>query len=86
MATVRSTLRHSASAQFDHAVLAEVISRRWTDDCPYFRVTRKKARGSRPEASWWRQPADGALELHCSRGSCPGLPLPSQAKVLEGAV
>jgi hypothetical protein len=77
-----------ASANFDHTVLAEVISSRWREDRPSFTLNRE-ARGARLEASWLQQPANGALELHWSR-RCPcipsaELPPPMQAKLLEGA-
>jgi hypothetical protein len=53
---------------FDHTALAELISRRWQEDRPYF-TPHRKARGAALEGSWWRQPASSALKLHWSRGS-----------------
>jgi len=61
-----------ASANFDHTVLAEVISSRWTKDRPCFTLN-TEARGGRLEASWLRQPANSDLELHWSR-RCPCIP------------
>jgi predicted component of type VI protein secretion system len=55
---------------FDHTTLAQLISRRWQEDRPYF-TPNKKARGAWLEGSWWRQPANGALKLHWSRRSPP---------------
>ena len=52
---------------FGHTALAELISRRWQEDRPYF--TLNKARGAWLEGSWWRQPANSALKLHWSRRS-----------------
>jgi hypothetical protein len=51
---------------FDHTALAELISRRWQEDRPYFTLNRR-ARGAWLEGSWWRQPANSALKLHWSR-------------------
>jgi hypothetical protein len=77
-----------ASANFDHRVLAEVISSRWREDRPFFTLNRE-ARGARLEASWLQQPANSALELHWSRRCpcipCAELPPPMQTKLLEGA-
>ena len=53
---------------FDHTALAELISRRWQEDKPYFTLNRK-ARGASLEGSWSPQPANSALKLRCSRGS-----------------
>ena len=53
---------------FDHTALAELISRRWQEDRPYFTLNRK-ARGAWLEGSWRRQPANSALKLHWSRRS-----------------
>jgi hypothetical protein len=53
---------------FDHTAVAELISRRWQEDRPYFTLNRK-ARGVWLEGSWWRQPANSALKLHWSRRS-----------------
>jgi|HubBroStandDraft_1064217.scaffolds.fasta_scaffold173278_2 hypothetical protein len=61
-----------ASANFDHTVLAEVISRRWREDRLFFTLNRG-AHGARLEASWLQQPANSALELHWSRRA-PGSP------------
>jgi len=55
-----------ASENFDHTVLAEVISSRWREDRPFFTLNRE-ARGARLDASWLQQPANSALELHWSR-------------------
>jgi len=76
-----------ASANFDHTILAEVISSRCREDLRFFTLNRE-ARGARPEASWLQQPANSALELHWSR-RCPciptaELPPPMQAKLLGG--
>jgi hypothetical protein len=77
-----------ASANFDHTVLAEVISSRWREDRPLFTLNRE-ARGARLEAWWLQQQANSALELHWSR-RCPcirsaELPPPLQPELLEGA-
>ena len=53
---------------FDHTLLAELISLRWQEDRPYFTLNRT-ARGAWLEGSWWRQPAHSALKLHWSRRS-----------------
>jgi len=50
---------------FDHTALAELISRRWQEDRPYFTLNRK-ARGAWLEGSWRWQPANSALKLHWS--------------------
>lgn len=52
---------------FGHTALAELISRRWQEDRPYF--TLNKARGACLEGSCWRQPANSTLKLHWSRRS-----------------
>ena len=51
---------------FDHAGAAELISRRWQEDRPYFMLN-GRARGAWLEGSWRWQPADNALRLHWSR-------------------
>ena len=56
------------SLDFDHTVLAEVASRRWQEDRPYFALNRE-ARGSQLEGSWLRQPTTSALRLQWSRQS-----------------
>ena len=53
---------------FDHTALAELISRRWQEDRPYFTLNRK-ARGAWLEGSWCRQPANSGLKVHWSRRS-----------------
>ena len=53
---------------FDHTALAALISRRWQEDRPYFKLNRR-ARGAWLKGSWWRQPANSALKLHWSRRS-----------------
>ena len=53
---------------FGHTALAELISRRWQEDRPYFTLNRK-ARGAWLEGSWCRPPANSALKLHWSRRS-----------------
>ena len=53
---------------FDHTALAELISRRWQEDKPYFTLNRK-ARGAWLEGSWSPQPANRALKLRWSRRS-----------------
>jgi hypothetical protein len=53
---------------FDHTALAELISRRWREDKPYFTLKRI-APGAWLEGSWWRQPANSALKLRWSRWS-----------------
>lgn len=77
-----------ARVNFDHTVLAEVISSRWREDRPFFPLNRE-ARGARLEASWLQQSAHSVLELHWSRRSpcipSAELPPPLQAKLLEGA-
>jgi len=56
----------SASLQFDHTVLAELIARRWKQDRPYFTLN-KRACGAWLQASRWRQSGRSALGLHWSR-------------------
>jgi hypothetical protein len=53
---------------FDRAVLAEVVSRRWQEERPYFALNRE-ARGSRLKGSWLRQPTNNALRVQWSRQS-----------------
>ena len=53
---------------FDHTALAELISRRWREDRPYFVLTRK-ARGAWLQGPSWRQPPNSALQLRWSRRS-----------------
>jgi hypothetical protein len=77
-----------ASANFDHTVLAEVISSRWREDRSFFRLNRE-ARGARLEASWLQQPPNNALKLHWS-SRCPRIPVaelppPLQARLSDGA-
>jgi len=55
---------------FDHTALAELISRRWQEDKPYFTLNRK-APGAWLEGSWSPQPANSALKLRWSRWSAP---------------
>ena len=43
---------NDASAHFDHTALAEVISRRWREDRPFFTLD-GETWGARLEASWW---------------------------------
>ena len=73
-------------ADFDHSVLAELIARRWKQDRSYF--TRRKPRGARLQASWWRQPGRSAMELHWSHRA-PGIAqadrLPPPPAVFDGA-
>jgi hypothetical protein len=57
----------------DHTGAAELISRRWQEDRPYFMLN-GRARGAWLEGSWRWQPADNALRLHWSRRS-PALPM-----------
>lgn len=59
----------------NYTALAEIISRRWREDRPYFALNRK-ARGTWLQGSSWRQPANSALQLHWSRRSS-ALPMPS---------
>ena len=54
------------SANYDHTVLAEVISGRWRENRSFFTLNRE-AHGAWLEASWLQQPANSALELHRSR-------------------
>jgi hypothetical protein len=56
------------TVDFDHTALADLISRRWQEDKPYFTLNRK-APGTWLEGSWWRQPANSALKLRWSRWS-----------------
>jgi hypothetical protein len=58
---------------FAHTALAELISRRWQEDRPYFTLN-GIARGAWLEGSWRWQPANNALKLHWSRRS-PALPM-----------
>ena len=51
---------------FDHTALAELTSRRWQEDRPYFMLI-NTARLAWLEASWRRQPGRSAMELHWSR-------------------
>jgi hypothetical protein len=67
----------SASLQFDHTVLAELIARRWKQDRRYFTLN-ERACGAWLQASRWPQPGRSALGLHWSRHS------PLQA-VFDGA-
>lgn len=71
------------SRNFDHKVLAEIISRHWRVDRPLFTLDRE-ASPAGLEASWLQS----ALELHWSRRyrRIPGAELlaPLQAKLLEG--
>ena len=53
-------------ADFDHTVLAELITRRWKQDRPHFTLN-ETSRGAWLEASWRRQPGRSALKLHWSR-------------------
>jgi len=53
---------------FDHTVPAELISRRWQEEQPYFTLNRK-ARGAWLEGFWSPQPANAALKLRWSRRS-----------------
>jgi hypothetical protein len=79
----------SVSAQFDHSVLAEVISRRWRENRAFFSPG-TTTRVPRLEDSWWREPANTALELHWSRGrpsaTSAQLPPSSQEEFLAGSV
>ncbi len=78
-------INHSG-VNFDHKVLAEIISRHWREDRLLFALDRESPRAGL-EGSWFQQPASGALELHWSRRCrrIPGaeLPAPLQAKLLE---
>ena len=56
------------SVDFDHTALAELISRRWREDKPYFTLKRI-APGAWLEGSWWRQPANSAQKLRWARRS-----------------
>jgi hypothetical protein len=60
------------SLDFDHTALAELISRRWQEDRPYFTLNRK-ARGAWLEGSWSPQPANSSLRLRWSRRSSSAL-------------
>jgi hypothetical protein len=53
---------------FDHTVLAELVSRRWQADKLHFKLNRKDC-GAWLEGEWWRQPANSALKLRWSRRS-----------------
>lgn len=53
---------------FDHTALAELTSRRWQEDRPYFTLNRQ-ARGAWLEGSWSPQPANSALKPRWSRRS-----------------
>jgi hypothetical protein len=51
-----------------HTALAELTSRRWQEDRPYFTLNRR-ARGAWLEGFWSPQPANVALKLRSSRRS-----------------
>ena len=53
---------------FDHTALAELISRRWREDKPYFTLKRL-APGAWLGGSWSPQPANSTLKLCWSRRS-----------------
>ena len=79
---------NDARAHFDHTVLAEVITRSWSEVRGYFTLNRE-APGAQLEGSWSQRPANSVLELHWSRRR-PSIPAaqpspPLQAKLLEGA-
>jgi hypothetical protein len=74
-------------ADFDHSVLAELITRRWKQDRPYFTLN-ERAPGAWLEASWRRQPGRSALQLHWSHHApCIASAdlLPPPRAVFEGA-
>ncbi len=56
------------TVDFDHTALAELISRHWQEDKPYFTLN-KKAPGAWLKGSWRRQPANSAQKLRWSRRS-----------------
>ena len=56
------------TVDLDHTALAELISRRWQEDKPYFTLNRK-APGAWLEGSWSPQPANSAPKLRWSRRS-----------------
>jgi len=51
------TADDSVRPHFDHTILAEVISRRWREDRPFF-PPGTTTRVPRLEASWWREPLE----------------------------
>lgn len=67
---MNESLEHRAAgnghADFDLSVLAELITRRWKQDRPYFTLNERTPEAWL-EASWRRQPGRSALELHWSR-------------------
>jgi hypothetical protein len=85
------TLEHRVAgnghADFDHSVLAELITGRWKQDRPYFTLN-ERAPGAWLEASWRRQPGRTALKLHWSHHApCIASAdlLPPPRAVFEGA-
>ena len=56
------------TVDFDHTAPAELISRRWQEDKPYFTLKRI-APGAWLEASWRGQPTNSAQKLRRARWS-----------------
>ena len=56
----------NGEVDLNHSVLAELTTRSWEQDRPYFTLN-QGVRGAWLEASWWRPSGRSALESHWSR-------------------
>lgn len=58
-------MRTSGTGQPDNTAVAELLARRWKEECPYFAL-HEKNRAASLHSSWLRRSDCGDLALHWS--------------------